>query len=56
MGVPDLEEDFEETPAFRWLSANAGRFGFVLSFPRDNPHDYVYEPWHWCYRPAARVA
>ena len=56
MGVPDLEEDFEDTPAFRWLVANAGRFGFVLSFPRDNPQGYVYEPWHWCYQPADRVA
>jgi len=50
-GVPALEEDFEDTPAFRWLIANAARFGFALSFPRDNPHGYVYEPWHWCYRP-----
>jgi len=51
-GAKPLEEDFEDTPAFRWLSANAGRFGFVLSFPRDNPYGYVYEPWHWCYRPS----
>ena len=50
-GARALEEDFEETPAFRWLVANAGRFGFVLSFPRDNPHGYVYEPWHWRYTP-----
>lgn len=26
------------TPAYRWLVANAGRFGFV---------NYVFEPWHW---------
>ena len=24
--------------------------GFVLSYPRDNPHGIVYEPWHWCWR------
>lgn len=26
------------TPTYRWLVANAGRFGFV---------NYPYEPWHW---------
>jgi D-alanyl-D-alanine carboxypeptidase len=46
-GVAPLEEEFERTPAFRWLSANAARFGFSLSFPRGNPHGYAYEPWHW---------
>ena len=50
-GAPPLEEDFEDTEAFRWLTANAGRFGFALSFPRDNQQGYVYEPWHWCYNP-----
>ena len=28
------------TPAYRWLVANAHRFGFV---------NYVFEPWHWEY-------
>ena len=53
IGTPDspaLEEAFEQTPAFAWLQANAGRFGFVLSFPRDNACGYLYEPWHWCYQ------
>ncbi|MDC7710172.1 M15 family metallopeptidase [Vogesella indigofera] len=53
IGTPDspaLEEAFEQTPAFAWLQANAGRFGFVLSFPRGNACGYLYEPWHWCYR------
>lgn len=53
IGTPDspaLEEVFEQTPAFAWLQANAGRFGFVLSFPRDNACGYLYEPWHWCYQ------
>lgn len=49
-GAPPLEEDFEDTDAFRWLTVNAGRFGFALSYPRDNPQGYVYEPWHWCYQ------
>ncbi|MDC7700620.1 M15 family metallopeptidase [Vogesella indigofera] len=53
IGTPDspvLEEVFEQTPAFAWLQANAGRFGFVMSFPRGNACGYLYEPWHWCYR------
>ena len=49
-GVAPLEPEFEKTRAFRWLSKNAGRFGFVLSYPAENPYGYDYEPWHWCYR------
>src|SRR5437870_1160176 len=49
-GVAPLEPEFERTRAFRWLSKNAGRFGFALSFPADNPYGYDYEPWHWCFR------
>jgi zinc D-Ala-D-Ala carboxypeptidase len=45
-----LEEEFELTSAFRWLCLNAGRFGYSLSFPRDNRYGYAYEPWHWCFR------
>jgi len=53
IGTPDwphLEESFESSPAFAWLQANAGRFGFHMSFPRGNAAGVVYEPWHWCYR------
>lgn len=52
-GEPPAEESFEATPAFAWLSAHAGEFGFTLSYPRDNPHGIVYEPWHWCWHDAA---
>ena len=48
-GAPPLELEFEETEAYRWLSGNAHRFGFTLSFPRQNPYGYTYEPWHWCW-------
>lgn len=47
---PVLEESFEGTDAFAWLQDHAGRFGFQLSYPRDNPHGIAYEPWHWRYR------
>jgi D-alanyl-D-alanine carboxypeptidase len=48
-GEPPAEESFERTPAFAWLQANAGGYGFAMSYPRDNPHGIVYEPWHWRY-------
>ena len=37
---------FARTPAYEWLSANAYRYGFVLSYPSGNTF-YQYEPWHW---------
>jgi D-alanyl-D-alanine carboxypeptidase len=43
----DVEPPFEETPAFDWLQRNAARFGFELSYPRNNPRGVHYEPWHW---------
>jgi D-alanyl-D-alanine carboxypeptidase len=49
-GVRALEVEFENTPAFEWLTRNAERFGFFLSYPRENQHGYAYEPWHWCFR------
>lgn len=52
IGTPDepaAEESFEGTPAFAWLRDNAAAYGFVMSYPRDNPHGIVYEPWHWRY-------
>lgn len=36
----------EQTSAFQWRSNYADRFGFELSFPRDNPQGIQYEPWH----------
>jgi D-alanyl-D-alanine carboxypeptidase len=48
-GTPPLEEDFENTAAFQWLTRHASRFGFSMSYPRNNPHGYLYEPWHWCH-------
>lgn len=52
-GEPPAEESFETTDAFAWLQANAGTFGFHMSYPRDNPHGIVYEPWHWRHEDAA---
>ncbi|HVZ63649.1 MAG TPA: M15 family metallopeptidase [Lacunisphaera sp.] len=44
-----LDAKFGRTREFRWLRRHAGRYGFVLSYPRNNPQGIVYEPWHWCW-------
>jgi len=46
---PPAEESFERTAAFAWLRDNAAAYGFIMSYPRNNPHGIVYEPWHWRY-------
>lgn len=51
-GQEPLTEAFETTRAFAWLGAHAIRWGFALSYPRDNPHGIVYEPWHWAFQAA----
>jgi D-alanyl-D-alanine carboxypeptidase len=48
-GSRPLTEEFEQSGAFRWLTANAARFGFTLSYPRDNPAGFAFEPWHWAW-------
>ncbi len=37
---------FDTTPAYTWLTQNAYRFGFILSYPQNNRY-YIFEPWHW---------
>ncbi len=47
--TPSLATSFtkiESTSAFVWLTQNAYRYGFVLSYPKNNGY-YQYEPWHW---------
>jgi zinc D-Ala-D-Ala carboxypeptidase len=46
-GSRPLTEEFESSAAFRWLEENAGIFEFSMSYPRNNPAGFVYEPWHW---------
>lgn len=46
-GSRPLTEEFEQSEAFAWLTGNAGRFGFSMTYPRDNPWGFVFEPWHW---------
>jgi D-alanyl-D-alanine carboxypeptidase len=46
-GSEPLAEAFEDTEAFTWLTRNARRFGFSMTYPRNNPQGFIYEPWHW---------
>lgn len=46
-GSRPLTEDFENTEAFQWLTAEAGKFGFSMTYSRENPWGISYEPWHW---------
>jgi D-alanyl-D-alanine carboxypeptidase len=43
----NLSTNFENTEAFKWMQANAARYSFELSFPKDNTQGVSYEPWHW---------
>lgn len=53
-GFAPLEEEFERSDAFAWLSTNAQQCNFHLSFPRGNAHGIAYEPWHWCWHEKRR--
>ena len=54
--IEDLDETFENTKAFEWLSQNAYKFGFIIRYPKDkvDTTGYKYEPWH--YRFVGRTA
>lgn len=39
---------FQKSPEDTWLLTNAWRYGFILSYPPNNPY-YISEPWHWRY-------
>jgi zinc D-Ala-D-Ala carboxypeptidase len=45
-----LTEAFEHSAEYQWLQMNAHRFGFFMSYPPNNIHGVMYEPWHWCFR------
>jgi zinc D-Ala-D-Ala carboxypeptidase len=43
----NLNQNFETTPAYKWLKVNAAKYSFELSFPKENIQKVSYEPWHW---------
>jgi D-alanyl-D-alanine carboxypeptidase len=50
-GCDDLTASFAACAAFPWLTENARKFGWTLSYPEGNNFGYVYEPWHWKWNP-----
>ncbi len=49
----DRPEEFEALPEYDWLQRHARDYGFVLSYPRDDPSGTSFEPWHWHYEPTS---
>lgn len=47
--VNSVEDDFAGTPEAIWLEKNAPKYGFELSFQKNNEQGLSYEPWHWRY-------
>ena len=49
--VNSVSMSFENTAAFKWLSNNAYKYGFILRYPKgkDFITGYTYEPWHYRY-------
>lgn len=45
----ELDEGFENVPAFDWLSKYAHKYGFILRYPKDKTYitNIGYEPWHY---------
>jgi D-alanyl-D-alanine carboxypeptidase len=57
-GGSPLEGDWATTPAGRWMAENAWRYGWVMSYPKDEQGArplfsevtcFHYEPWHYRY-------
>ena len=44
--IKAIFDGFEKTKAYKWLTENAHKFGFALSYPPSNSY-YQFEPWHW---------
>lgn len=46
-----VNNDFENTKAFKWLKENAEDYGFIFRYPKEkeNITKVTYEPWHWRY-------
>lgn len=46
-----VADNFDSTPAFRWLQSHAQDYGFILRYPKDKQDvtKIKYEPWHFRY-------
>lgn len=45
----NVDNNFEDLKAFKWLKENAENYGFILRYPKDkeNITKIAYESWHW---------
>ena len=50
-GNYSLNQNFENTDAYRWLIAHCADYGFILRFPKDKEEitGVIFEPWHYRY-------
>lgn len=51
MDIVCVDEWFEDTAEFKWLTENAADYGFIMRYPKDKQDitKVIYEPWHWRY-------
>lgn len=51
MDIVCVDEWFEDTEEFKWLTQNAADYGFIMRYPKDKQDitRVIYEPWHWRY-------
>ena len=47
----NVDNNFEDLKAFKWLKENAENYGFILRYPKDKEDitKISYESWHWRY-------
>lgn len=45
----NVDNNFEDLKAFKWLKENAENYGFILRFPKEKEDitKIAYESWHW---------
>jgi D-alanyl-D-alanine carboxypeptidase len=42
-----LQRCFKDGSAYKWLTENASKYNFEISYPEGNPEGITFEPWHW---------
>jgi LAS superfamily LD-carboxypeptidase LdcB len=47
--INELNVGFKNTSEYKWLSENATKFGFKLSYPEGSTEGAGFEPWHWVF-------
>jgi len=47
--IENPKEAMKFLEEYKWLCRDAHKYGFVLSYPRNNSVGMSFEPWHWRY-------